>query len=83
MAPTERVAGAKVTSEFDVALNAVGVELNGASIDTLRSAPQVASVELQYLYRPLAHDDPDLNLTSTRGRPGRPHPPEQSAPVTA
>jgi subtilisin family serine protease len=53
---------AKVTSEFDVALNAVAVELNGATIDSLRSAPQVASVEPQYLYRPLADDDPDLGL---------------------
>ena len=53
---------ARVTSEFDVALNAVGVELNGASIDSLRSAPQVASVEPQYLYRPLADNDPDLSL---------------------
>ncbi|HZB42786.1 MAG TPA: protease inhibitor I9 family protein, partial [Ilumatobacter sp.] len=53
---------AKVTSEFDVALNAVAVELNGATIDSLRSAPQVASVEPQYLYRPLADNDPDLGL---------------------
>ena len=53
---------AKVTSEFDVALNAVAVELNGASLDTIRSAPQVESVEYQYLYRPLAHEDPDLGL---------------------
>ncbi|MBA3382253.1 MAG: S8 family serine peptidase [Actinobacteria bacterium] len=53
---------AKVTSEFDVALNAVAVELNGTSLDTIRSAPQVESVEYQYLYRPLAHEDPDLGL---------------------
>lgn len=53
---------AKVTSEFDIALNAVAVELNGASLDTIRSAPQVESVEYQLLYRPLAHADPDLGL---------------------
>ena len=53
---------AKVTGEFDVALNAVTVELNGTSLDTLRGAPQVASVEHQGLYYPLGHDDPDLGL---------------------
>ena len=53
---------AKVTSEFDVALNAVAVQLNGTTLDTLRSAPQVNSVTYQALYRPLAHDDPDLGL---------------------
>ena len=53
---------ARVTSEFDVALNAVAVELNGTSLATLRSAPQVQSAEYQALYRPLAHDDPDLGL---------------------
>ena len=53
---------AKVTGEFDVALNAVTVELNGTSLDTLRAAPQVASAEHQGLYYPLGHDDPDLGL---------------------
>ena len=53
---------AKVSSEFDVALNAVAVELNGATLDSLRSAPQVESAEPQFLYRPLADDDPDLGL---------------------
>ena len=53
---------AKVTGEFDVALNAVTVELNGTTLDTIRSAPQVASAEYQGLYHPLGHDDPDLGL---------------------
>ncbi|HET7203688.1 MAG TPA: S8 family serine peptidase [Steroidobacteraceae bacterium] len=53
---------ARITSEFDVALNAVAVQLNGTSPATLRSAPQVLDVQYQGLYRPLAHDDPDLGL---------------------
>jgi minor extracellular serine protease Vpr len=53
---------ARITSEYDVALNAVAVELNGASLATIRSAPQVRSAEYQGRYRPLAHDDPDLGL---------------------
>jgi subtilisin family serine protease len=53
---------ARVTGEFDIALNAVGVELNGTSLDTLRTAPMVQNVELEGLYRPTDDDDPDLNL---------------------
>jgi minor extracellular serine protease Vpr len=53
---------ARVTSEFDVALHAVAVQLNGTSLETIRSAPQVLYAEYQGLYRPTAHDDPDLTL---------------------
>jgi minor extracellular serine protease Vpr len=53
---------ARITSEFDVALNAVAVQLNGTSLAVLRAAPQVLNVTYQGLYRPLAHDDPDLGL---------------------
>jgi minor extracellular serine protease Vpr len=53
---------AKVTGEYDIALNAVAVELNGTSLETIQSAPQVASATYQWLYHPLAHDDPDLGL---------------------
>jgi subtilisin family serine protease len=53
---------ARVTGEFDIALNAVGVELNGTSLDTLRTAPMVQNVELEGLYRPTDDNDPDLNL---------------------
>jgi subtilisin family serine protease len=52
---------AKVTGEFDIALNAVAVELNGTSLDTLRTAPQVASADYEGLYYPVA-DDPDLGI---------------------
>jgi subtilisin family serine protease len=57
------VRSAKVTGEFDIALNAVAVELNGASLETLRSAPMVVRAEYQGLYYPMAHgEDPDLSL---------------------
>lgn len=54
---------AKVTSEFDIALNAVGVALNGVNADVLRAAPGVRSVEMQQVYHPLGDEvDPDLAL---------------------
>ena len=55
---------ANVTGEFDLALNAVGVRLNGEILGTLRSAPMVLSAEYQGLYTPQGHDDPDLKLIS-------------------
>ena len=64
--------GAQVTGEFDIALNAVGVKLNGTTLGTIASAPMVASAQLQGLYRPIAHDDPDLRLIhAARGVDGR------------
>jgi len=54
---------AKVTGEFDISLNAVAVQLNGTSLDTLRSAPQVQAASYEGLYRPTSTDaDPDLGL---------------------
>ncbi len=52
---------AKVTGEYDVAVNAVAVRLNGTALETLRSAPGVVSAGYQGLYTPTA-DDPDLSL---------------------
>ncbi len=52
---------AKVTGEYDVALNAVAVRLNGTALSTLRSGPGVTSVGYQGSYSPTA-DDPDLSL---------------------
>jgi subtilisin family serine protease len=52
---------AQVTGEFDIALNAVAVQLNGTTLDTLRTAPQVASADYEGLYYPVA-DDPDLGI---------------------
>jgi subtilisin family serine protease len=51
----------KVTSEFDISLNAVAVELNGVPMETLRQSPQVLNVQVQGSYRPNTAD-PDLSL---------------------
>jgi subtilisin family serine protease len=53
---------ARVNGEFDISLNAVSVELNGTSLSTIAGAPMVQSAQLQGLYRPFGHDDPDLEL---------------------
>lgn len=53
---------AQITSELDVAVHAVGVKLNGTSLETIRQAPMVRHAELQGIFRSLAHDDPDLSL---------------------
>jgi minor extracellular serine protease Vpr len=55
------VPGARVSGEFDLALNAVAVKLNGATLAQLAAAPMVRSAQYQGLYRPNA-DDPDLRL---------------------
>ncbi|MBI3851376.1 MAG: S8 family serine peptidase [Verrucomicrobia bacterium] len=52
---------AKVTGEFDISLNAVAVELNGVTLETLGKAPQAQRVQYQGVYYPNA-DDPDLGL---------------------
>jgi minor extracellular serine protease Vpr len=59
-------AGARVTSETDISLHSVSVTLNGTSLATLRSAPNVLRVEYQGVYRAAAHDDPDLSLINTQ-----------------
>jgi minor extracellular serine protease Vpr len=53
---------AKVTGDFDIALNAVSVQLNGASLATIASAPMVQRAEYEGLYYPSADPtiDPDL-----------------------
>jgi minor extracellular serine protease Vpr len=51
---------ARVTGEFDISLNAVGVSLNGTPLATIQSAPMVLSAQYQLLYHPLG--DPDLAL---------------------
>jgi minor extracellular serine protease Vpr len=43
---------ARVTSEYDVSLNAVAVQLNGTSLGTIRAAPMVQSVGYNTLYHP-------------------------------
>jgi minor extracellular serine protease Vpr len=44
--------GARVTSEYDVSLNAVAVQLNGTPLATIKSAPMVQSAEYNALYHP-------------------------------
>ena len=41
---------AQVTGEFDLALNAVAVQLNGEALSTLAAAPMVRRVEYQGVY---------------------------------
>ena len=53
---------ARVTGEYDIALNAVAVRLNGTPLSTIAAAPMVQSAQHQAEYRPLAHEDPDLAL---------------------
>jgi subtilisin family serine protease len=58
---------AQVTGEYDVAVNAVAVRLNGTALATLRTGPGVTSVGYQATYAPTvdtASDgtDPDLSL---------------------
>src|SRR5262245_4446896 len=43
---------ARVTSEYDVSLNAVAVQLNGTPLATIRGAPMVQSAEYNALYYP-------------------------------
>src|SRR5438552_13390735 len=43
---------AKVTSQYDISLNAVAVQLNGTSRDTIASAPMVQQVQYNALYHP-------------------------------
>ena len=43
---------AKITSQYDISLNAVAVQLNGTSRDTIAGAPMVQQVEYNALYHP-------------------------------
>jgi minor extracellular serine protease Vpr len=53
---------AQIVGQFDIGLNAVEIQLNGTSLQTLRSAPQVLSAEYENLYYPQDSNDPDLTL---------------------
>jgi minor extracellular serine protease Vpr len=57
------VPGAKVTGEFDIALNAVGVQLNGATLGQVSATSMVKDAQFQGLYYPNT-SDPDLALIS-------------------
>ncbi len=53
---------AKVTGEFDIALNAIAIKLNGEALSKIGTAPQVVRAQYQGLYYPSAIGDPDLDL---------------------
>ena len=53
---------AKVTGEFDTAVNAVAVTLNGTPLSALSAGPGVTSVSYEGRYVPLDGNDPDLPL---------------------
>ena len=53
---------ARITGEHDIAVHVVGVELNGTPLATIAAAPMVTHAELQQVFTPVAHDDPDLTL---------------------
>jgi subtilisin family serine protease len=55
------VPGAKVTGEFDIGLNGVAVQLNGATLAQVSATPMVKAAQYQGLYYPNA-TDPDVAL---------------------
>lgn len=54
---------AKVTGEYDTALNAVAVQLNGETLSTIAAAPQALTAQYAGVYYPTS-DDPDLSIIS-------------------
>src|SRR5262249_46223881 len=63
--------GAKVTSEYDVSLNAVAVQLNGTPLTTIAAAPMVQSAEYNALYPPnLSESYKIINPSDPRTPPG-------------
>src|SRR6266446_1978219 len=65
---------ARVTSEYDVSLNAVAVKLNGTPLETIAAAPMVQSVQYNALYHPnLSESYKIINaLGAWGGQAGRP-----------
>ncbi len=54
---------AKVTGEFDISLNAISIQLNGASLAQVSATSMVKSAQYQGLYYPnSAPNDPDLAI---------------------
>jgi subtilisin family serine protease len=52
----------KITGQYDIALNAVAVQLNGVLLERIAIAPMVQHVEYQGLYYPTDNNDPDLAI---------------------
>ena len=61
---TANAPAASVVKEYDTALNAVAVRLNGVSLAVLRTSPQVADAQFERYYTPTDDNDPDLGLIS-------------------
>ena len=57
---------ARITGQFDIGLNAVAVQLNGTSLDSIRAAPMVVDAQYEELYTPQV-TDPDLSLINAFG----------------
>ncbi|MFZ9482768.1 MAG: S8 family serine peptidase [Ilumatobacteraceae bacterium] len=53
---------ARVTSSYDLSLNAVSVQLNGTSLATLTRAPQVVTAQYSGLYHKVGAPTPDPDL---------------------
>jgi subtilisin family serine protease len=60
----KNVPGARVTGEFDLAVNAIAVQLNGATLAQVSATPLVTMAQYQGLYYPNDANDPDLDLIS-------------------
>lgn len=60
---------AKITGSWDIALNAVAVQLNGTKLATVAAAPQVKYAEYEGLYHPdtATTGDIDLDLINAAG----------------
>src|SRR5436309_10631883 len=68
---------AKITSEYDVSLNAVAVQLNGTPLETIAAAPTVQPVHYNALYHPnpseshiINNADPACATPRARAGPG-------------
>src|SRR4029453_11629168 len=62
---------ATITSEYDIALNGVAVELNGTPLATIKAAPMVERAEYSVLYHPtLSQTYKIINATNAWNRAG-------------
>jgi len=62
---------AKMTSQYDISLNAVAVQLNGTSLETIAGAPIVQQVQYNALYHPnLSESYKIINASGAWGAAG-------------
>jgi minor extracellular serine protease Vpr len=63
---------AKITSEYDISLNAVAVQLNGTLLETIAAAPMVERAQYNALYHPnLSESYKIINASDAWGVTGR------------